>query len=161
MQCVYCIGVGRGYAVLGLRQKNTCRNDPLQVNFLDDVILHCLLLVLSFYAFSLLLPLPAHPPNPHWLGDGKPLSHKKDLADGHENLLHIRVALLRVVMTQDVSSENYNICFRRARNCKDVILQRSRGFDTRKQSYCSLMILKSAKDFFKQKEPYRLQLANR
>jgi hypothetical protein len=39
---------------------------------------------------------------------------RKTWLTGHENLLHIRVALLRVVMTQDVSSENYNICFRRA-----------------------------------------------
>jgi hypothetical protein len=33
-----------GYAVLGLRQINTCHKVPLQVNFvLDDDILHCLL----------------------------------------------------------------------------------------------------------------------
>ncbi len=40
---------GRGYEVLGLRQRNTCRKVPLQVIFLHD-ILHCLLWVLSFYA---------------------------------------------------------------------------------------------------------------
>jgi hypothetical protein len=59
-----CIRWG-GYRVLGLRQINTCRKVPLQVNFLDDDILHCLLWVLSFYAlwtrlslsFSQSLPL--------------------------------------------------------------------------------------------------------
>jgi hypothetical protein len=40
----------RGYGVLGLRQRNTCRKVPLRVNFLDDV-LHCLLRVLYFYDF--------------------------------------------------------------------------------------------------------------
>ncbi len=34
---------------MGLRQINTCRKVPLQVNFLDDDILHCLPWVLSFY----------------------------------------------------------------------------------------------------------------
>jgi hypothetical protein len=43
-------GGGGGYEVLGLRQINTCRKVPLQINFLDDDILHCLLWVLSFYA---------------------------------------------------------------------------------------------------------------
>ncbi len=37
-----------GYRVLGLRQINTCRKIPSQVNFLDDDILRCLLWVLSF-----------------------------------------------------------------------------------------------------------------
>jgi hypothetical protein len=32
-----------GYRVLGLRQINTCSKVPLQVKFLDDDILHCLL----------------------------------------------------------------------------------------------------------------------
>ncbi len=31
---------GRGYGVMGLRQINTCREVPLQLNFLDDDILH-------------------------------------------------------------------------------------------------------------------------
>ncbi len=43
---------GGGYGVLGLRQVNTCREVPLQVNFIDDDILHCLLRVLSFYGCS-------------------------------------------------------------------------------------------------------------
>ncbi len=34
---------------LGFRQINTCRKVPLDVNCLDDNILHCLLWVLSFY----------------------------------------------------------------------------------------------------------------
>jgi hypothetical protein len=51
---------------------------------------------------------------------------RKTWLTGHENLLHIRVALLRVVMTQDVSSENYNICFRRARNRKAVFTENPR-----------------------------------
>ncbi len=38
-----------GYGVLDLSQINTCRRLPLQVNFLDEDILHCLLWVLSFY----------------------------------------------------------------------------------------------------------------
>jgi hypothetical protein len=38
--------------VLGLRQINTCRTVPLKINFLDDEILHCLLLFLFFYAYS-------------------------------------------------------------------------------------------------------------
>jgi hypothetical protein len=37
------VGGGGGYLVLGLRQINTCRKVPLQVIFLDDDILHCLL----------------------------------------------------------------------------------------------------------------------
>ncbi len=37
-----CVRWGGGYGVLCLRQINTCRKFPLQVNFLDD-ILHCLL----------------------------------------------------------------------------------------------------------------------
>jgi hypothetical protein len=44
---VYCITYtvckGGGYGVLGLRQINTCRKVSLQVNFLDNEILHCLL----------------------------------------------------------------------------------------------------------------------
>jgi hypothetical protein len=41
---VYCIHVRRvGYGVLGLRQINICRKAPLQVNFLEDDISHCLL----------------------------------------------------------------------------------------------------------------------
>ena len=44
--CIQCVR-GGGYGVLGLRQINTCRKAPLQVNFLDDDILHCLLWVLA------------------------------------------------------------------------------------------------------------------
>ncbi len=51
---------GRGYGVLGLRQINTCRKVPLQVIFLDDYILHCLLWLLSLYA----LP-PSNDPRPN------------------------------------------------------------------------------------------------
>ncbi len=47
--------MGREYGVLGLRQINTCRKVPLQVNFLDDDILHCFLWVSSFYD-----PPPTH-----------------------------------------------------------------------------------------------------
>ncbi len=47
---ILCTFKGRGYEVLGLRQRNTCRKVPLQVNFLHDNILHCLLRVLSLYA---------------------------------------------------------------------------------------------------------------
>jgi hypothetical protein len=44
IQCV------RGeYRDLDLRQINTCRKEPLHINFLDDDIMHCLLWVLSFY----------------------------------------------------------------------------------------------------------------
>ncbi len=35
-----------------LRQKNTCHRVPLQVNFLDDDILHCFLIFLCFRATS-------------------------------------------------------------------------------------------------------------
>ncbi len=38
-------GGGRGYGVLGLRQRKTCHKVPLQDNFLDDDILHWLLWV--------------------------------------------------------------------------------------------------------------------
>ena len=37
----------------GLRQINTCRKVPLQVNFLDDDILHCLLFMLHAYRLSM------------------------------------------------------------------------------------------------------------
>ncbi len=40
---------GRKYGVLRLRQLNTWRKVHLQVDFLDDDILHCFLWVLSFY----------------------------------------------------------------------------------------------------------------
>ncbi len=44
----------------GLRQINTCRKVSLQVNFLDEDTLHCLLWVLSF-----------HRPNPRFRGEMK------------------------------------------------------------------------------------------
>ena len=37
---LYTVCKGEGYGVLGLRQINTCRKVPLQINFLDDDILH-------------------------------------------------------------------------------------------------------------------------
>ncbi len=47
---LYIIQVCKGgYGVLGLRQINTGRKVNLQVFFLDDDILHCILWVLSFY----------------------------------------------------------------------------------------------------------------
>jgi hypothetical protein len=51
--CVeYAVCKGEGYGgALGLRQINTCRKVFLQLIFLDDDILHCLLWVLSFYGF--------------------------------------------------------------------------------------------------------------
>jgi hypothetical protein len=60
----------RGVGILGLRQINTCRKIPLQVNILDDDILHCLLWVLSFYHIdsfngrSLLVSGPTMDPDP-------------------------------------------------------------------------------------------------
>ncbi len=38
-----CWGGRGGYVVLSIRQINTCRKVPLQVVFLDDSFLHCLL----------------------------------------------------------------------------------------------------------------------
>jgi hypothetical protein len=46
---IQCLRGGGVFGVLDLRQINTCRKVPLKINNLDDDILHCLLLVLSFY----------------------------------------------------------------------------------------------------------------
>ncbi len=56
------MGGGGVHAVLGLRQINTCHNFSLQVNVLDDIILHCLLWVLPFYEYDKSFSAKQHSP---------------------------------------------------------------------------------------------------
>ncbi len=49
------MGGGGRYGSLGRRKKNTCRKVPLQVNFLDDDILHGSMILVAFYDKGYLL----------------------------------------------------------------------------------------------------------
>jgi hypothetical protein len=66
---VYSVYGGGEYGVLGLEQINICRKVPSKDIFLDDDILHCLLWVLSFYAYTWLALPSAWNPNRSALRD--------------------------------------------------------------------------------------------
>ncbi len=75
---------GRGYEILGRRQRNTCRKVPLQVNFLHDDILHGLLRVLSLYARRIVTCSDRFRSSKLWV-----LHKMFSLSCGNAELLHI------------------------------------------------------------------------